>query len=157
MLACDPFLAGLNIAGTRLAKGFQVEVPDQYVAVAALSGPLAWEHSREKASASMAPRTFIYPMEAAQFMELVRTGKQHILPVEYEQIGMVTASVRTARASYPEIRLHNYEEEVQVDPLVAKWVSFAQDRSRGLHTPILAGKFSKRCTPKASHRWNNRG
>jgi hypothetical protein len=77
------------------------EKSDQDVAVASLSGALAWEHPREKASVPYVPtpRPFIYPMEAAYFMERVKAGRQHTLSEEFEQIGPATASV--CRASLP--------------------------------------------------------
>jgi hypothetical protein len=64
------------------------EKPDQYVLVAALSGALAWEHPSEKSSEprTFAPREFVYPMEVAEFMEIIETGRQHTLPEEFEQI-----------------------------------------------------------------------
>jgi hypothetical protein len=49
------------------------EVSDQCVSVAAISVALAWEHPREKA-AGKAPRTIVYLMKAAEFMELVKIG-----------------------------------------------------------------------------------
>jgi hypothetical protein len=53
---------------------------DQYIAVAAVSEILSWAHPRELEAQSCAPRTVIYPMEAAEFMELVKTGRQDMLP-----------------------------------------------------------------------------
>jgi hypothetical protein len=73
-----------------IATGYETsDKPDQYVAVAALS----WTHSREFSTQSAAPRTFIYPMEAAGFMDLVKSGRQHMLQQDYEQIGFQTAGV----------------------------------------------------------------
>lgn len=59
-------------------------------------------------------------------MELVKTGKQHTLPLDYEQFGMVAASVCADRDSYAELRLYDYEETLQVDPSVAMLIQFAR-------------------------------
>jgi hypothetical protein len=55
---------------------------DQYVAVDALSETLSWIHPREIEAEKLAPRTVIYPVEAAGFMHLVKAGHQHMLPPE---------------------------------------------------------------------------
>jgi hypothetical protein len=59
---------------------------DQYVAIAALSGALSWTHEREAESQTVAPRTVVCPMEATEFMDLVKSGRQHMRPPDHEQI-----------------------------------------------------------------------
>jgi hypothetical protein len=44
----------------------------QYVAGAALSEAVSWTLRQEVEEQSLAPRTFIYPMEASEFMDLVK-------------------------------------------------------------------------------------
>jgi hypothetical protein len=77
-------------------------------------------------------------------MELVKTGRQHTLPEEYEQIGAVTASSCAARASHTELRLYNYEEALQVDPVVGKWIQLAHP-----HIPEDGSEFPKSGDPQA--------
>jgi hypothetical protein len=73
-----------------------------------VSRALTWDHRREKASDpyTAAPRTFIYAIEVAEFMEIIKTGRQHTLPADYEQTGCETARVCAARASHTDLGLY---------------------------------------------------
>jgi hypothetical protein len=65
-------------------------------------------------------------MEVAESMDLIKNGKQHTLPEEFEQIGAEIAEGRVARARYTELELFNDEAALQADPEIAKWIQFAQ-------------------------------
>jgi hypothetical protein len=104
-------------------------------------------------------------------MELVKTGKQRTFPPDYEQVGMATASMCATRASNAELRVYDYEEALETDPSVAKWIQLVQLAALASHpylqedgpelprfpasALILAGKFWRGSTPTAAHRSAN--
>jgi hypothetical protein len=47
-------------------------------------------------------------MEAAEFMDRVKSGRQRMIPLDYEQIGAVTAEVCAKRASLADLKIFNY-------------------------------------------------
>jgi hypothetical protein len=109
----------------------------QYVAVAALSETLSWTHPREVEAQSLAPRTVIYPMEAAEFMELVKIGRQYMLPPYYERGGQSMAETCTVRAAQADLKLFNYEEALQVNPEAGKWLQLSQTAALGCKCIII--------------------
>jgi hypothetical protein len=64
-------------------------------------------------------------MEASGFMDLVKSGQQHTLPSEYEQIGANVAQSWETRSSRAEFNPYNYEEALEIDPKVGKWIRLA--------------------------------
>jgi hypothetical protein len=95
---------------------------DQYVASVAVSDALSWIHTREVEEQKLAQRTVIYTMETSEFMDLVKAGQQHMLPRDYEHLGASVAQLCEIRASRTEFKLYNYEEALEVDPMVGKWI-----------------------------------
>jgi hypothetical protein len=85
---------------------------NQNVAMTAILGALSWARPQGSESQTTAPRTFIYRIERAEFAELVKSGRQHMLPPDYERIGL---SRRAATDCHAELRLYNYEEALSVD------------------------------------------
>jgi hypothetical protein len=63
---------------------------DQYLAAVAILNALSRTHPREEEEKKITPRTLIYPIEASEFMGLVKTG-QHMLPRDYEHLGAAVA------------------------------------------------------------------
>jgi hypothetical protein len=47
-------------------------------------------------------------MEAAEFTELVKTGRQHMLPPDYEQIGASMEEMCAVRTAHAGLKLFNY-------------------------------------------------
>jgi hypothetical protein len=64
---------------------------DQYVAAVAVSDAFSWTHPQEVEEQNLAPRTVIHPMEASEFMDLVKAGQEQLLPPDYEQLGASVA------------------------------------------------------------------
>jgi hypothetical protein len=76
-------------------------------------------------------------MEAAEFMDLVKSGRQHMLPPGDEQIGASVAELCAVRASHADLKLFNYEKAIQVDPVVGKWTRLAQRAAAGSHPYVI--------------------
>jgi hypothetical protein len=76
-------------------------------------------------------------MEAAEFMDPVKTWKHHTLPSDCEQISMAMAGVCAARASHAELRLYNDEEALKVDLSADKLKQLAQVAALGSHAYVL--------------------
>jgi hypothetical protein len=70
-------------------------------------------------------------------MDLVKSGRQRMLPPNYEHIGFQTARVCAARASHPDLKLCNCVEALEADSAVGKWIQLAQTAALGFHPYIL--------------------
>jgi hypothetical protein len=75
-------------------------------------------------SKKLAPRTVIYPMEASEFMDPVKTGHRDMLQPDFQQIGASVVQMCDIRASRAGFNLCNHEA-LKVDPLVGKWIRLA--------------------------------
>jgi hypothetical protein len=98
------------------------ETPGQMVCLSALPGAHTWEHPREKTPnpRKWARRTFIYPMEIADIMELVKCGQQHTFPRELGQIGAEIAGLCGGWAQAGESAIYGYYQAHQINPVVAQ-------------------------------------
>jgi hypothetical protein len=110
---------------------------DQYVASVDFSAALSRIHPREVEEQKLAPRTVIYPMEAVEFMVVVKAGQQDTLPLDYLHVGSTVAQTCDIRAYRAELTLYNYEEALEVDAMVAKWIQLVQTPALGAHPYIL--------------------
>jgi hypothetical protein len=72
---------------------------------------------------TIAPRIIIYPMEASEFMDMVKTVRQHMLPQDYEQIGPATAELCAVLEYHADLKLLNYEEGSRSTPTSASGFS----------------------------------
>jgi hypothetical protein len=70
-------------------------------------------------------------------MRVVKSGRHHILPPDYEQTGEATAEMCAVRASRARLKLFDYEEALQVDPSVDKLIQLAQIAARGSNPYVL--------------------
>jgi hypothetical protein len=70
-----------------------------------------WTRPCEKSSAPLlyASRTFIYPMDMAEMMEMIRSGHQNLLPVQLEEVGRTISALRGGWARQIELKLLSYE------------------------------------------------
>jgi hypothetical protein len=99
---------------------------NQYVAAVAVSDGLSLAQPQEVEEQKLAPRMVIYPMEASEFMGPVKAWQQHMFPPDYEHLGSSVAQSCEIRASRVESELYNYEEALEVDAMVGKWIQIAQ-------------------------------
>jgi hypothetical protein len=98
-------------------------------------------------------------MEASEFMGLIKAGQQHMLPPDYEQLGASVSQSCDIRASRAAFKLYNYEEALQVDAKVGKWIQLPQTAALGSHPyvpedgphaegggEVLEGMYAEGCT-----------
>jgi hypothetical protein len=73
---------------------------------------LTWERPTEKTHGPRlwATRTFIYPRQISDMMELMKVGRQNILPVELEQMGDKMAALCGVGARNVDLKLYDYEQ-----------------------------------------------
>jgi hypothetical protein len=110
-------------------------------AICALHAALGWEHPRERdpdtGQVFWAPRTIIYPMEVADLMDMIKTGHTNLIPDDLAGVCGDIAILTSAWESNTELKLTSCEEGLATDPIVASWISFAQNPALGPHTYIL--------------------
>jgi hypothetical protein len=135
-------------------KDLTTETPQVQSTLLSLLGAITLEHSREKVPDPKllviiiitrrrrrhllglelhVPRTVVYPMEIADLMSLVKSGQQHTLLVEHEQVGAEIARLSAGWAKNP----YSYEETLQLESNVARWVPIAQSAALSSHKYIL--------------------
>jgi hypothetical protein len=80
------------------------------------------------------PRTFIYPIEIAGIMELVKIGNQNTLPAEPEQVGVEIAALCGAWAQNIDLKLYSNDQALQADSRATQWILCAQNAALGSFT-----------------------
>jgi hypothetical protein len=60
-----------------------------------------------------------------------------MLPPEYVFVGRSDAEMCAVRAAQPELKLFNYEEALEVDPEVGKWIQLVQSAAIDSHLYVF--------------------
>jgi hypothetical protein len=110
-------------------------------AICALHAALGLEHPQERdpdtGKVFWAPRTIIYPMEIADLMDMIKTGHTNFVSDNLAGVCGDIVILTSAWESNIALKLMSYEEALATDPIIASWISFAQNAALGSHTYIL--------------------
>jgi hypothetical protein len=103
----------LHSDGNILGKGIQI--PDRY----------SW----------ILGQSFI--MEVADRMDMIKTWRTNLIPDDLAGVCGDIAILTSAWKSNTALKLMRSEKALATDPIVASWISFAQNAALGSHTYIL--------------------
>jgi hypothetical protein len=70
-------------------------------------------------------------------MDMIKTGHTNLIPYDHAGACGDIAILISAWESNIALKLMSYEEALATDPIVASWISFAQNAALGSHTYIL--------------------
>jgi hypothetical protein len=110
-------------------------------AICALLAALRSEHPKARnpdtGLVSWDPRTIIYPLEIADLIGKITSGHSSLVPDELVGVCGEIETLICAWERNVTFKIVSHEEALAESPIVASWISFAQNAALGAYTYIL--------------------